>query len=98
MFTCLLRGRSTPEIRAIFSPLKSSIGLQPGLAVFPIAFSMCYKFVPAKLLKTCLSILAIGNSGNLNLSLSLFMFRILADHAHHAFTMHDLALIANLLD
>jgi len=26
------------------------------------------------------------------------MFRILANHAHHAFTVHDLALIANLLD
>ena len=30
------------------------------------------------------------------LSLPLFMFRILADHAHHAFAVDDLALVTNL--
>src|SRR3954465_14724618 len=48
MSTCLLRGRSTPAIRAM-------------------------------------------------LSLPLFVFRVLADHPHHAFAVDDLALIANLL-
>jgi hypothetical protein len=33
----------------------------------------------------------------IRLSLSLFMFRVLADHAHHAFAMHDLALVTNFL-
>jgi len=32
------------------------------------------------------------------LPLPLFMFRILADHTHHALAVHDLAFIANLLD
>jgi hypothetical protein len=31
-------------------------------------------------------------------ALSLFVFRILANHAHHALAVHDLALVANLLD
>jgi hypothetical protein len=39
-----------------------------------------------------LAILAIS------LSLSLFMFRVLADHAHHALAVHDLALVTNLFD
>jgi hypothetical protein len=29
--------------------------------------------------------------------LTLFVFRVLADHAHHALAVHDLALVANLL-
>jgi len=33
-----------------------------------------------------------------DLSLSLFVFRILANHAHHAFTVHHFALVADFLD
>jgi len=62
---------------------KSSIGLQPGLAVFPIAVLEIYNFK-----------FEILNS---QLSLSLFMFRILADYAHHAFTVHNFALVADFL-
>jgi hypothetical protein len=40
-------------------------------------------------------LLAITNSWQL--SLSLFMFRVFADHAHHALAVHDLALVTNLL-
>jgi len=44
-------------------------------------------------------ILAITNFGNSgNLPLSLLVFRVLADHAHHAFAMHDLALVTDLFD
>ena len=32
------------------------------------------------------------------LSLSLFMFRVFADHTHHALAVHDLALVANLFN
>src|SRR5579872_4972228 len=31
-------------------------------------------------------------------ALPLFMFRVLADHAHHALAVHDLALVADFLD
>jgi len=31
------------------------------------------------------------------LPLSLFVFRVFADHTHHALAVHDLALVANLL-
>jgi hypothetical protein len=31
------------------------------------------------------------------LSLPLFVFRILANHPHHTFAVHDLALVTNLL-
>jgi hypothetical protein len=37
-------------------------------------------------------------AGSWKLTLSLFMFLIRADHAHHATTAHDLALIANPFD
>jgi len=41
-----------------------------------------------------LAIVAIVNFGNL--SLPLLVFRVLADHTHHAFAVHDLALVTNL--
>jgi len=31
------------------------------------------------------------------LTLALFVLRILADHAHHAFAVHDLALVTDFL-
>jgi hypothetical protein len=33
-----------------------------------------------------------------SLALSLFVFRVCADHAHHAFAVDDLAVVAHLLD
>jgi hypothetical protein len=46
-----------------------------------------------------LSVLLIAQSSSLiaGLPLALFMFRVHADHAHHAFAVDDLALVANLL-
>jgi hypothetical protein len=35
---------------------------------------------------------------NDRLSLALFMFRVFADHPHHALAADDLALVANLFD
>jgi hypothetical protein len=36
--------------------------------------------------------------GQSSLSLSLFVLRVLTDHAHHALAVYDFALVANLLD
>jgi hypothetical protein len=38
-----------------------------------------------------------GNYQCWQLALPLFMFRVFADHAHHALAVHDLALVTNLL-
>jgi hypothetical protein len=35
---------------------------------------------------------------NLRLALSLFVLRIRADHAHHAFAVNDLAVVAHLFN
>jgi len=47
-----------------------------------------------------LPVLLIAQSSSLiaGSPLSLFMFRVHADHAHHALAVDDLALVANLLN
>jgi hypothetical protein len=67
----------------------------PKIAEIDSAFKLARSPKPSAQQLFNLDFLAITNSWQL--ALSLFMFRVFADHAHHALAVHDLALVANLL-
>src|SRR6266567_3915530 len=71
----LLRGRSTPAIRAINLTSAAKAAIQ--IARYRHGWKPCPP-------ESCLP-------------LALFVFRILADHPHHALAVNDLALVANFL-
>jgi hypothetical protein len=67
----------------------------PKIAEIDSAFKLARSPKPSAQQLFTLDFLAITNSWQL--ALSLFMFRVFADHTHHALAVHDLALVANLL-
>src|ERR1700691_200200 len=82
IFVCLLRGRSTPAIRAIVSLVLPAV--------------RCYSF-QLRGASHEQSFLARGSKLEAALSLTLLMFRVLADHPHHTLAVDDLALVTNFL-
>src|SRR5215469_3339984 len=85
MLICFWRGRSTPAIRAMLLKPPNATG------VLAVSFERCASS------KARWSYLAARGSP-LALPLPLFMFRVHADHPHHALAMDDLALVTNLLN